>query len=210
MIGILTRGCREPGSYRIPDDVPRNLSHVGVPAKHPLMESLLPERSPNPVCIELAGALFRALDELTKVARCGSALDEQMGVVRHQAVRKKCEPFGPGCTTKLHQREARGSLVVKGRAPLKRAERCEIGVRTPIVEAGNSWGTRHRDTDVATIVPGGSLARGVAGLLAANCPGGSACGSLRSPRRGPGGLDYNAAGSLLSPASSKSTVPSDA
>ena len=74
-------------------------------------------------------------------------MDEQMQVVRHEAVRQNCEAFRIGGAQNLPQCSLDAICADKEATPAVRAERQEIAMGTLVVESSQSaWRARAHDT----------------------------------------------------------------
>jgi len=76
--------------------------------------------------------LFSHLRELFQVSVVVQTLDEEMHVVRHEAVRKNCKPLAAGRYSNLLQRIVNGFRSLEDARPLNGAERKEIAVDAAI------------------------------------------------------------------------------
>ncbi|MEQ1731378.1 MAG: hypothetical protein ABL982_23660, partial [Vicinamibacterales bacterium] len=89
----------------------------------------------------VAAVLLGELDEPAEIGVLGRALDEQMHMVWHDAVRHDCELLTRCRSQYLVECAGRRCRVGEMAAPLKRAEREEIPLESEIGEVAKAFGT---------------------------------------------------------------------
>jgi hypothetical protein len=95
----------------------------------------LPQTPPERSLIVEAGQLFRERDKTPAVGRWLFAGNQQMQVIRHEAVRSNCESFIACCAQNMRTHNVHAHGLNERLMPVIRAVRQKIRVFTEVVEA---------------------------------------------------------------------------
>ena len=145
---MLVRVCDEPTPDGIFEDVSSNRRRIIGVTKHPLVVALLPECLPESSRIESARTLFCEFRKPAKVRGVSHSFDEQVHVVRHEAVSKNCETFVECGRGDLRTCEFNDRAVREHVASLGATKRQEIASPADVREVlESSRACRHRQRD---------------------------------------------------------------
>jgi hypothetical protein len=99
-----------------------------------LVSVSLPQTMTERRLVVKPGVLLRPGNELPAVRVIGLAFDQQVQMVRHEAVRNNCEPKRSRCSLDLRTHEVHGGRRYEQAIPLVRAECEEVLVKTEVIE----------------------------------------------------------------------------
>lgn len=160
------------------DDLSEPLEQIDVVPDDVIVAAVLPERSlrMRPAVV-VTGILLSEFDKRLQVRLIRHTLRDQMGVVRHEAVRKNFKLLFSACAQHLLPRETHDISFDESRISLKCHQRQEISVLSDIAEGpaiGRVWmyharrGARTMPHERVSVVSGNLEAEQVRAFLEAN------------------------------------------
>ena len=122
------------------ENVPRDCQAVFFVAQHALESVPLPQLHTERSLVVEPGVLLRVLDESETVRIFGDAFNEQVDVIRHEAVRKNRKALLDGSASKLRAYQINAIESLEGAMALECAERQEISMQPEIIEGREMFG----------------------------------------------------------------------
>jgi hypothetical protein len=133
----------ESCSNRVLEDVARNRSRVLISAQHVVEIPLLPQPGAVSELVSRAASLLRELRKTPQVRAILEALDQEVRVIGHQAVRKNREPLLGCCFPEARQSSRYDVVVDEDLRAGQSAKRQGIPIQSDVVEVRQAWWSRH-------------------------------------------------------------------
>ena len=108
----------------------------------------LPERLSGPLAVRETGPLFECCHEPPEVGGRLSPFDQNMKVIRHEAVRNDCKPFVGSSAQHLREHGVHRSTRDEDSRPLIGSGGDEVALKAQVVETWNPWWACHRLHDL--------------------------------------------------------------
>jgi hypothetical protein len=125
---------RQPGPNRVVKNIAGHHQREFVVSQHTLESIALPQSMSKLLGIVEAGVLLCTTNESLAVGRVGLALEEQMNMIRHVAVRRNFEPLLGGSTQNVRVNEIYVGTVDEALLAFMGAKREEIPMKADVVE----------------------------------------------------------------------------
>lgn len=139
---VIADGVYKTRTHRILQDISRKYPNVIIWSEDAIVVSVLPEPTADLPGISIAGSLFRDTYKAPKIGPIGETFDQQMNVIRHQAVRKNRKLILSRCETKLLERLGSRFIIVKNRTTKMCGGSNEIAIWAGISKPDDAWWTR--------------------------------------------------------------------
>jgi hypothetical protein len=132
--------------------IPHHTAHIVILSQDAIEITFLPQSAPHGQGERRAGSLLCKLRKFTEIA-FKEALDEQMNMVRHEAVRKNFKPFVTAASPKMFERVPHFLQVEEDSLAISATECQEIPVKATVTERSSARRPRHDGPLVATPMP---------------------------------------------------------
>jgi hypothetical protein len=143
---VIPRVLHQPCPNRIHQDIPGDGKEVLAFPKHAIIVATLPQSSAMRLTPRKAGSGVPTQNQAPEIRGIVQALQNEVCMVRHNAVRNDCEAARPGPLQQLRGGPCAESEVVERALAVLGADSQEIGVKSEVVEVRQAaWAVRHAD-----------------------------------------------------------------